>query len=101
MSNAARVTGTVLKVETRSGNKDGKDWAMTSARILIANEDICDVGLPDSFRRSNSPLIAGEEVDLFVTIRMGRGGFLNIDAVKPWPMAAVRSLTPVEAASGK
>lgn len=100
MSNAARVTGTVLKVETRSGVKDGRDWSMTTARILVANEDICDVGIPDSFRSAHPPLGSGEQVDLMVSIRVGRGGFLNIDAVKPWPMQepGARSSAPLTAA---
>lgn len=91
MSNAARVTGTVLKVETRSGSTrntpDGQPraWSMTSARVLVADEDICDVGLPDQFLETHGRLGKGEEVDLFVNVRVGKGGFLNIDAVKPWP----------------
>lgn len=88
MSNAARLTGHVLKVETRSGfsTKTNKEWSMTTARVLVAGEDICDVGIPDNYLvRTGHEVAAGDDVDLLVSVRAS-GGFLNIDAVKPWPV---------------
>lgn len=105
MSNAARVTGTVLKVETRSGSTrntpDGQPraWSMTSARVLVADEDICDVGIPDAFAETFGRLGKGQEVDLFVSVRVGKGGFLNIDAVKPWPAGLSAVPAPASASS--
>lgn len=86
MSNAARVTGTVLKVDVRNGTSaaTGQPWSMTTARVLVADEDICDVTVTKDYLQAFGALGKGEEVDLFVTVRASKG-YLNIDAVKPFP----------------
>lgn len=78
-----RVTGEVRDIVTRSGNKNGRDWIMFQARVLFADLDFVEVTYPEGM---TLPKI-GETVDLIVQVQP-RGGFLSVQAVKPYPAAA-------------
>jgi hypothetical protein len=75
-----RVTGEVRDVETRTGNKDGRDWSMVVARVLFADLDFIEVTYPDKVAFPK----VGDRVDLIVRVSV-RGGFLSVQAVKPFP----------------
>lgn len=60
-----RVTGTVLNVETRRGTSraSGEPYAITTARVLVAETGVADVTLPDTIS-----VIRGEDVDLIADV---------------------------------
>jgi hypothetical protein len=55
-----RISGTVLNVDTRRGTAraSGEPYAITTARVLVAETGVADVTLPDSIGA-----IKGEDVD--------------------------------------
>ena len=73
-----RVTGTVLNVDTRRGtsSKSGEPYAITTARVLVAERGLADVTLPDTVN-----VIRGEDVDLLadVSVYGGRAQLRAID----------------------
>jgi hypothetical protein len=60
-----RVSGTVLNVDTRRGTSraSGEPYAITTARVLVAETGIADVTLPDTIN-----VIRGEDVDLIADV---------------------------------
>lgn len=87
MSNAVRVTGDVLNVSTRSGvsAKTGEPWSMTTARVLVAERDVCDVTVTKPFQGLYGIPERGEPVDWLVSV-FKSGNFVNIETVEPWPL---------------
>lgn len=85
MSQSVRVCGTVLNVVERSGtSKAGNPWSMTEAKIFVAERDVTTVLLGDLFQGRYGVPVRGDDIDLMVSVRAS-GGFLNLDAVEPWP----------------
>jgi hypothetical protein len=81
----ARVTGVVLDTETKSGHKNGRDWTLEVATVLVANRGVAEVSrFPDG---SPSPLTAGAHVDLLVDVS-ARGGFTQASVKGVYPEAA-------------
>jgi hypothetical protein len=58
----ARVSGPVLKVDTRSGTSERGNYVSTTARVLVEDLGIAEVRIPDTMRAP----IKGEDVDLLV-----------------------------------
>jgi hypothetical protein len=75
-----RVSGTVLNVDVRRGTarQSGEPYAITTARVLVAETGIADVTLPDSMN-----VIRGEDVDLLadVTVYANRAQLRAIGTV--------------------
>lgn len=85
MSMSVRVCGTVLNVVERSGvSKAGNPWTMTEAKVFVAERDVTTVLVGEMFQGRYGIPERGDEVDLLVNVRAS-GGFLNLDAVEPWP----------------
>lgn len=76
---ALRVTGEIVRTDTRTGVKDGRTWEIRTARILIGRADFCDVTLGDRDR-----LREGDDVDLVVEYRGEYRGVPRFDIVGEW-----------------
>jgi hypothetical protein len=80
-----RITGIVLGVDTRSGTKvyedSGRsvDWSMTTARVLVAGEDVTPVLLDDKMLVPEK----ADAVDWLVRVSKA-GAFVNVQVVGQW-----------------
>jgi len=77
----ARVTGTVLKIDVRTGNAraTGNPYRIETARILVEQTDISEVVIPDDL---GVRIIEGEDVDLLAEFSVGPRGDLRARASK-------------------
>ena len=94
-----RLTGKVLKVEARSGVKDGNPWSMTMVRVLeLDNVQEATIGRD----YQGQPPRAGDDVDYVVEVsaRSGaRGGaMLNATITADYPAARPAAAAPAERA---
>lgn len=82
MGNAVRITGDVVKVEERSGTKNGRDWKLKICRVLVAKEAIYEVTIGE--RSPISDARVGASVDWFCDVSTYNGR-LKINAERDFP----------------
>lgn len=75
-----RVTGDVVRVDQKNGEKNGRAWRMSIARVLIANQSISEVTL---FEDSGVRPDVGDAVDWAVDVNP-RGNFLSVQYDGQW-----------------
>lgn len=86
-----RVTGAVLKVDRIAGtsHKSGSPvpYDFTQAKIVVADDDVTELTLPDAHRLSGGHPVKGELVDYLCSVKLnssGRG--LSVNALRDFPV---------------
>ena len=77
---ALRVTGDIVRTDRRDGIKDGREWTIRTARVLVGRADFCDITLSD-----RDQIRDGDHVDLVVEYRGEYRGQPRFDIVGNWP----------------